>query len=170
MLQRNNIFHIAGLVISLMLLWLLLSGHYTPLLISLGLLSVVLVICISLRMNLIAYNEPEVLLQASNIIPYSFYGIWLVGEILKSNIDVCKRILHPALPIKPGLITVKASQRSELAKVTYANSITLTPGTISIDVRGNTIEVHALADSGIEGLETGEMDRRISKAEMKNNV
>ncbi len=167
MLEQNKIFHIVSLIISLALLWLLLSGHYTPLLISLGLLSISFVVAISLRMNLIAYEQPEVIIQFIKYIPY---GFWLIIEIIKSNIDVCKRILHPALPIKPGLITVKASQRSELAKVTYANSITLTPGTISIDVRGNAIEVHALADSGIDGLETGEMDRRISNAEIKHNV
>jgi multicomponent Na+:H+ antiporter subunit E len=162
MLQRNNIFHIAGLFISLMLLWLLLSGHYTPLLLSLGLLSVILVTIISLRMNLIVYEQPEVCSQIIKYIPYCF---WLFVEILKSNIDVCKRILTPSLPIKPDLITVKASQEGDLAKVVYANSITLTPGTISIDVEGDHIKVHSLSDIGTEGLEEGEMDKRISKVE-----
>jgi len=170
MLDRNKFIHIAGLIVTLVVLWLLLSGHYTPLLLSLGLLSILLVISISLRMNLIAYNQPEVLLQASKIIPYSLYGIWLVGEILKSNIDVCKRILNPKLPISPRLITVKSSQTGDLLKVTYANSITLTPGTISIDVKGNDIEVHALSENSAEGLATGEMDKRISKVEAKTNV
>ena len=165
MVDRNKIIHIGGLLISLGILWLLLSGHYTPLLLSLGLLSVILVTIISLRMNLIVYDEPEVFIQILSYIPY---GFWLILEILKSNIDVCKRILNPSLPIKPALIKVLASQQGELAKVTYANSITLTPGTISIDVDGDTIEVHALADTGITGLETGEMDKRITKAEQKN--
>jgi multicomponent Na+:H+ antiporter subunit E len=167
MFDRNKIFHIAGLVIILAILWLLLSGHYTPLLLSLGLLSIILVTIICLRMNLMAYNQPEALLQLSKFIPY---GFWLIVEILKSNIDVCKRILNPKLPISPSLITVKASQQSDFAKVVYANSITLTPGTISIDVEGCDIEVHSLSDVGVEGLATGEMDKRISKVEIKNDV
>lgn len=162
MLVRNKIFHITGLSISLAILWLFLSGHYTLLLLSLGLMSVILVTVISLRMNLIAYEQPEVFLQIIKYIPYCF---WLIVEILKSNIDVCKRILNPALPISPSLITVKSSQHSDLAKVAYANSITLTPGTISIDVEGDNIKVHSLSDVGVEGLATGEMDMRISKVE-----
>lgn len=162
MLDRNKFSRITSLLISLALLWLLLSGHYTPLLLSLGLLSIILVTVISLRMNLIAYDQPETFLQFIKYIPY---GFWLMFEILKSNIDVCKRILHPALPISPRWIMIKSSQRSELGKVIYANSITLTPGTISIDVEGSAIEVHALSEIGVEGLATGEMDERISKVE-----
>ncbi len=164
MLDRNKFIHIAGLAITLAGLWLLLSGHYTPLLLFLGLLSVILVIIISLRMNLIAYDQPEVLLQMASSIPY---GFWLIVEILKSNIDVCKRILNPKLPISPRLVTVKSSQHGDLAKVFYANSITLTPGTISIDIEGNDIEVHALSKIGVEELATGEMNKRISKVEIK---
>jgi len=167
MFDRNKFIHIVGLVITLAGLWLFLSGHYTPLLLSLGLLSILLVTIISLRMNLIAYNQPEALLQIAKFIPY---GFWLIVEILKSNIDVCKRILDPKLPISPRLITVTSSQLGDFAKVVYANSITLTPGTISIDVEGDDIEVHALSENGAEGLATGEMDKRISKVEAKIHV
>ena len=167
MSERNKIIHIVGLVVKLTILWLFLSGHYTPLLLSLGLLSVILITIICLRMNLIAYDQPEVLFQITRFVPY---GLWLTIEILKSNIDVCKRILNPKLPISPRLITVKSSQLGDLARVTYANSITLTPGTISIDVDGRDIEVHALSEVGVEGLSTGEMDKRISKVELNNNV
>ena len=167
MLDRNKFIHVAGLVVALTVLWLFLSGHYTPLLLSLGLLSIILVTIISLRMNLIAYNQPVLLLQMAKSIPY---GLWLIVEILKSNIDVCKRILSPKLPISPRLITVKSSQLGDIAKVAYANSITLTPGTISIDVEGSDIEVHSLSEIGVEGLATGEMDKRISKIELNNNV
>ncbi len=80
MLEQNKIFHIVSLIISLALLWLLLSGHYTPLLISLGLLSISFVVAISLRMNLIAYEQPEVIIQFIKYIPY---GFWLIIEIIK---------------------------------------------------------------------------------------
>lgn len=166
MLDRNQILHIAGLVISLTALWLLLSGHYTPLLLSLGLLSVILVMMISLRMNLLAYEQPEVLIQLINYIPY---GFWLIVEILKSNVDVCKRIVNPKLPISPRWVTIKSSQASDFSKMVYANSITLTPGTISIDVDGDNIGVHALSESGVEGLETNEMNNRVSQAELRKS-
>ena len=93
------------------------------------------------------------------------YWFWLVVQVLKSNIDVCKRILNPKLPINPQLIMVKASQVSNLAKVIYANSITLTPGTISIDLDGSNIEVHSLSNKGANGLKAGDMDRKITSAE-----
>ena len=122
-------FHKISLIISLAFLWVMLSGHYTPLLLSLGLLSVLIVAIISSRMNLIIFDQPILQLYFIKFIPY---GFWLIFQIIKSNIDVCKRILNPKLPISPTLVTVRSSQLSNFAKVIYANSITLTPGTISI--------------------------------------
>jgi multicomponent Na+:H+ antiporter subunit E len=162
MLDRNKFYHIASLFVTLVILWLLLSGHYTPLLLTLGLLSILLVTLISLRMNLIAYDQPETFLRFMKYIPY---GFWLIIEILKSNIDVCKRILNPNLPVSPKWVTIKSSQFSEFGKIVYANSITLTPGTISIDVEDDNIDIHALSEIGVEGLTTGDMDNRISRAE-----
>ena len=149
-------------MISLLVLWIMLSGHYTLLQLSLGLLSVLIVTIISSRMNLIIFDQPILQLYFIKFIPY---GFWLMIEILKSNIDVCIRILNPKLPINPQLITVKSTQASNLAKVIYANSITLTPGTISIDLDGSKIEVHCLSNIGIDSLKTGVMDKKITGAE-----
>lgn len=167
MFERNKIIHIGGMVITMLALWLLLSGHYTPLLLFLGAVSITLVLIISLRMKLIKYDDPDVLRQTLRSVPY---GFWLLKEILKSNIDVCKRILNPKLPISPRLIKVISTQRNDLARTAYANSITLTPGTISIDVDGKLIEVHALSEVGAEGLKTGDMDKRVTKVEEKGYV
>lgn len=165
MSERKQYFHIAGLIFTISVLWLLLSGHYTPLILSLGLFSIILVTIISLRMNILRYEQPEVL---SQLVKYLPYGFWLIGEILKSNIDVIKRIMNPALPISPRWVTIRTTQKTDFSKVIYANSITLTPGTISMDVEGNNIDVHALSESGVDGLATGEMDKRVSKAEIKD--
>ena len=140
----------------------MLSGHYTPLLLCLGLLSVLIVTIISARMNLIIFDQPILQLYFIKFIPY---GFWLIMQILKSNIDVCKRILDPKLPINPQLVVVKSTQSSNLAKVIYANSITLTPGTISIDLDQSDIEVHSLSKIGVEGLKTGVMDKKITSSE-----
>ena len=162
--NSNKIIHIGGMLITLLALWLLLSGHYTPLLLSLGFLSVALVTLICLRMNIFTFEQPEILSQIIKYIPYVF---WLIIEIVKSNIDVIKRILNPSLPISPQWVTIRATQKSDFSKVVHANSITLTPGTISMDVDGNNIDVHALSESGVNGLASGEMDNKVTKAEKK---
>ena len=93
------------------------------------------------------------------------YWPWLLWEIAKAGWDVTKIILHPDLPISPELIRVPASQRTDLGRVIYANSITLTPGTISVETDEETILVHALTRAGAEGLESGDMDRRCTAFE-----
>ena len=70
---------------------------------------------------------------------YIFVLFW---EIVKANIDVAWRILHPAMPIRPGIVEIKTSLKSDLAKVALANSITLTPGTFTLDILGDRLLVH----------------------------
>ena len=167
MLKYDIFFHKISLIISLAVLWVMLSGHYTSLQLSLGFLSVLIVAIISSRMNLIIFDQPILQLYFIKFIPY---GFWLIIQILKSNVDVCKRILNPALPINPQLVKVKSTQVSNLAKVIYANSITLTPGTISIDLDGPEIEVHSLSKEGVVGLKKGIMDKKITDAEVNPYV
>ncbi len=145
-------------------LWLLLSGHYTLFLLTLGAASVVLVLAIALRMDVVDQEGHPVHLTFTAIL----YWPWLGWQIIKANIDVARCILDPALPISPTVFKVKASQKSEVGKVMYANSITLTPGTISMRLEGDEIEVHALTREAAEELQQGEMDRRVSAVEGKN--
>jgi len=93
------------------------------------------------------------------------YWPWLAKEIAKSAWDVTKIILNPKLPISPTLIRVRASQRSAAGLATYANSITLTPGTITARVSGQEFLIHAVTRSGAEDLAEGTMDRRVKKFE-----
>ena len=94
-----------------------------------------------------------------------FYVPWLAKEIVLSNLSVAKVILTPSLPIHPRILQVRASQKSDVAQVIYANSITLTPGTVTLDVRDGQFLVHALTTDSAEGLLSGEMDRRVSALE-----
>ena len=87
--------------------------------------------------------------------------------MIKSNLDVSRRILSPRLPISPTVVWVPASQKSEMGRVIFANSITLTPGTVSIDVREGEIEVHALSKEGADALLEGEMNRRVAAIEAR---
>jgi multicomponent Na+:H+ antiporter subunit E len=70
---------------------------------------------------------------------YLFVFIW---ECIKANLDVAYRVLHPAMPIRPGIVKVKTSLKSEMAKMLLANSITMTPGTISVDIIDDTLYIH----------------------------
>lgn len=93
------------------------------------------------------------------------YWLWLLIEIVKSNIDVARRIIDPRMPIEPHLFETPMTQKTDLGRVIFANSITLTPGTVSVDLGNDTILVHALTQDGADGLATGEMDARVTGLE-----
>jgi len=142
----------------LFVLWYLLSGHDEPLLLSLGGASAVAVTLIAWRKgSLDREGHPIHLIRRAPA-----YWAWLAWQIVKANIDVARRCLDPRLPISPTLVTLKASQGSDLGRVIYANSITLTPGTVSVAVEGDRITVHALSRESAQDLARGEMDRRAS--------
>jgi len=153
----DRVIHSISLGAVLFAVRLLLSGHFTPLLLTLGLASCGLVVLITTRMDLIDREGHPIHLGWGALI----YWPWLFVEILKANIDVAKRILRPRMDISPTLVRLKASQKTDLGLVIYANSITLTPGTVAIDVANGEILVHALSREGAEALIEGEMDRRV---------
>jgi multicomponent Na+:H+ antiporter subunit E len=141
--------------------WLALSGHYTPMLTTVGAVSAVVCALVAIRLRAAdAEGHPIELFRGAVT-----YFPWLVREIAKSAWGVTKIILHPRLPISPTMTVVRASQRTPAGIVTYANSITLTPGTITVGVNGNELTVHALVRDGALDLEAGGMDRRVSQFE-----
>lgn len=144
-------------------LWLLWSGIFEPLMLSFGLASCLLVAWMTSQLQIVDSEERPFLI----LVRMLGYLPWLTIEIIKSNIDVARRVWQPVMPISPTIVTVKASQKTALGLVLHANSITLTPGTLSIDVEPGLIEVHALAHELIAPFEEGEMDRRVARLEGK---
>ena len=142
-------------------LWLALSGHFDPLLLSLGLLSAATVTLVSHRMGVIDAEGQPLELMPGRL----RYAPWLAKEIVRACIDVAWRIVQPSLPIQPTIIRVPANQRTVTGRVSFANSITLTPGTISLDVLEKQIEVHALTAESAADLESGEMGKRVEHLE-----
>ena len=139
-------------------LWWLLSGHADALLLSLGAASSVLVWRLSRRMVPVGKGlTPGIALLA--------YPAWLMKEIVLSNLEVCWEILRPRLAISPTLARVPAAQATPWARALYANSITLTPGTVAIEVGADDILVHALLRPAAESLMQGDMDRRVTALE-----
>ena len=141
--------------------WLLLSGHYTPLILGFGAVSVVAVVAIALRMDVIDHEGHPIQLTTR----FLGYWFWLAIEIVKANFDVARRIWSPSLNISPTLFRLKTSQPGELGQVIYANSITLTPGTVSVSLDEGEILVHAIAREVGDDLAGGEMDRRVTRLE-----
>lgn len=137
-------------------LWLLLSGYFEAWLLWLALASVVSVVFIAHRMDVTDHEGFPLHLGTRALI----YFPWLALEIVKSNLDVAKAILSNR--INPQVIHVKATQDSELGRTIYANSITLTPGTVTIGLEDDGLEVHALLDETAAGVLSGDMDRRVT--------
>ncbi len=153
--------HTIYLSIALAAVWLLNSGHYNFLLLGLGALSIALVVWIAHKMDVVDHEGQPI--NATMKMPV--YFAWLLKEILLSNIDVVKRIWLSPGSISPTVGTLKISQKDDMGRVIYANSITLTPGTVTLDLQDDEVTVHALTEEGLSELSKGEMDRRVSQLE-----
>lgn len=145
----------------LYLFWLALSGYFKPFLLIGGAACTVFVVWAVVRMKLLdTEGHPAHLLR-----PAITYWPWLLWEIIKAGWAVTKAVLAPRLAISPTMTRVVASQRSAAGIATYGNSITLTPGTITMQVDGNILTVHALENGGALDLEGGGMDARVTQFE-----
>jgi multicomponent Na+:H+ antiporter subunit E len=154
----------ALLFVVLMSSWLLMSGHYTVLIISLGVVSVGFCVWLSQAIN--AIDDEGLPTHIFTRLPA--YLVWLCGEIVKSNYATAKLILGGHSD--PEMFRVTATQKTAAGLATYANSITLTPGTVTMDIDESASKdqflVHALhADFG-DDVRSNDMDRRVTALEM----
>ena len=141
------------------IIWLLFSGHYTALILSLGGLSVLIVTWFIWRMDRVD-GELGVLPMRPRVL---YYLLWLMWQVVLSNVDLVRRIWDPTLPIRPTWQRLDIKVTSALAKTLYANSITLTPGTLTTDVRDDHFMVHSLSSDGIDELRKGGMEKQIQR-------
>lgn len=145
------------LAIALALLWILLSGHFDALLLGFGLVSVIFVVWIAARMHIVDGES-----YPFGLIPrLSGFWVWLLVEIVKSNLDTVKRALGSAHSVQPVVFDQTATQQTDLGRVIHANSITLTPGTVSLDIDEHSIRVHALHPDVARSVVASEMDARV---------
>lgn len=144
--------------------WIALSGYFDAFHIIAGIISSAIVSFVS--HDLLIGKNADIRLEFIRILRFIKYLPWLMLEIVKANIDVAIRTLHPKIPIDPCVITVKSNTKADLGKVTFANSITLTPGTVTILVsKDGEFIVHALSKEAADALLKGEMARRVEKIE-----
>ena len=141
--------------------WIVLSGFFTPFLLGAGVGSSIAVAWLLQRMK-VADDES----LPMHLVPRALrYWPWLIKEVAKSAWDVTKLVVHPSMPIEPSLVRFRPSQRTPVGLCTHANSITLTPGTITVDIGADGFLVHALTAAGAEGVSGGDMDRRVTRFE-----
>jgi multicomponent Na+:H+ antiporter subunit E len=134
--------------------WLALSGSLAPLPLTLGVVSSAAVAW--------ANRDLEMVSLAVRVSPrFLAYIPWLLKEIVVANLQVARLVLDPRLPIDPVIVRFETRLATDLGRTTFANSITLTPGTVTLDVEGSEFVVHALT-SGMSGLAGGAMERRIA--------
>jgi len=139
-------------------IWLIFSGIFTPLFIGLGVFSAALSVVIARRMDAVDHAYSRFYMVSR--VP--FYLVWLTKAIIESSFDTLKRIWQIEPDLSPITAWVPQTQKEDLGRAVYANSITLTPGTASIFVIKDAILVHSLTEVGLAGLLKGEMDRKVA--------
>jgi multicomponent Na+:H+ antiporter subunit E len=153
-----NVTRMIALFTLLVAAWLLWSGIFKPLLLGLGVFSCLLTIYVTHRMG---YFDTDVfaLRFRRRLLGY---WLWLAKEVVKSSLDVARVVVNPKLPISPQVVKIKASCEHPVDQAILANSITLTPGTLALDVHNGAITVHTLTKAGADDLMKGDMDRRVA--------
>ncbi len=140
----------------LVVLWLGISGVYTPVVLGLGAASVVLVLWLSARMQVVGSEHNPTLFSWR----LPFYWLWLFWQVVLANVHVAGLVLRPDR-VAPRILRAPVGHGSDVARVTYANSITLTPGTITLQLADDHVDVHAIDEASAAGVEDGEMAERV---------
>lgn len=142
--------------------WVILSGMFDAFHLTLGVISCVLVALFSGEM---LFEGLKIEVRARQVFGMFVYTPWLVWAIVLSSLEVAYVVLHPKMLDKmdPQLIRFKTKLKSNFARVTFAQSITLTPGTITVSMQDDEMTVYALTRNAAESL-PGEMERRIARA------
>ncbi|RBP51230.1 Na+/H+ antiporter subunit E [Arenicella xantha] len=142
----------------LIVAWVIWSGHYQPLLLILGLFSCLLTVYLTHRMG---YFKNNVFALRFGVRLLGYWA-WLAKEVVRSSLDVARIVLSPSLPISPQVVEITATADHPVDQAMLGNSITLTPGTLALDVYEGRIKVHCLTAAGADDLLSGGMDRRVA--------
>ncbi|HLT64619.1 MAG TPA: Na+/H+ antiporter subunit E [Pseudohongiella sp.] len=151
--------HTLSLLLILTAFWLLNSGLFKPLIFMMAAVSIGLVLFISARMKII--DEESQPVHLTRRVPG--YYLWLLKELFVSNAQVVSTIWKGSAGLQPAMATIPMNAMSDMGKVIYANSISLTPGTVTTEVTDNSITVHALDKSSIAAIASGELEERVRK-------
>ena len=171
----KQIFRLNSVIQFLLLLgvWLLMSGHYDFFHISMGVLSALAVMLLHLRLRKYYVFEEELAdakARMKDVFPVRlrfgrvlFYIPWLIWQIVIASLQVAAVVLNPKMPIEPAIIRFKTKFPNTSARVILGNSITLTPGTITIQIKGDEFLVHGLMDASASGIVDGSLPGEVAK-------
>jgi multicomponent Na+:H+ antiporter subunit E len=155
---------------ALMTLWVLFSGRFDSMHLGMGMISCALVTALS---RPLWFEQPDVSFakQLRTALRFAHYLLWLTVEIARANMHVLALALHPrpCEVIEPQIIRFKTTLKSDSARVMLANSITLTPGTVTIRIQRDTFIVHALSEKVAAGI-PGEMEARVAHVFGENDA
>jgi multicomponent Na+:H+ antiporter subunit E len=157
----DPVVHAISLALTLFVFWLLLSGHYSPILVGTGFATAVTVVFFARRMSMLDREGHPIHVGLTVVT----YWPWLVKEIVKSAWNVAIIIVDPRLPISPTMVRFRPRQKTPVGLVIHANSITLTPATMCVDATAREFTVHALTRDGAAAVADSEMDRRVARLE-----
>ena len=144
------------LTLAMVAAWLTLSGYFIPMILTFGAISIVLVVWMCRRMGILDGETVPYL----SLLPTTSYFVWLFIEIVKANVQVVKAVLSPDLEVSPTLVKIPLNTDIDIAETMFANSITLTPGTVSVDMEPDHILVHALLEEMSAPEDFTEMEKR----------
>lgn len=151
-------------VVGLGSLWLVFSGKFDLLHIGFGALSIAVILWRTNRF-VVSKRHPEESAALAGIRPLKFvaYVAWLVKEIVVANVDIAKIVLKRDMPIDPALVRFDSTLDTDVARVILGNSITLTPGTLTVEIEGSRFLVHGINVDGATGPVIDEMQRKIAE-------
>ena len=157
----NTKFYRIFVFVLLMVIWVVLSGFFDVFHLALGLISCAIVVWLS--SDLLFENRHHRLnVRIKQAFGLFAYSIWMIGQIILSNIYVLRLALGSTEKLEPQIVRYKCSLNTDFQRFLLANSITLTPGTVTVKIIGDTYYVHAISDETANGLD-GTMERRIKK-------
>ena len=152
--------------VALYAFWLALSWRLDPVYLTIGAVSAALITLVSQRLTATYVHGDRPSPRAGHlpVLAWRFvsYGVWLLGRIVVAGGQIARTILSPSLPIDPVELRFRTDLASPLARAVLANSITLVPGTLTVDVDGDEFLVHALVPSAAEDLLSGELQNRVA--------
>jgi multicomponent Na+:H+ antiporter subunit E len=151
----------AGLAVAASLLWACLSGRIDdPVSMGFGAIAVVAAVLTAWRIQSLDQEGSPY----GNILGLSAYTFWLLGQIAAANISTVRRIIGGRGGISPTLVRFRTQTPPGFARLVFANSITLTPGTVTVEVEDDALLVHALDERAVTAESLAKMERRVMRA------
>ncbi len=147
--------------------WILLSGEFTFILITSGIVASLIVAYLS---HDIFIGKADLKTETGRVLKFTKYVPWLLWKVILANFEIAYLVLHPKMLVDPQIVRFKNDLKTDLGIVTLANSITLTPGTITVEANKEEFVIHAIWQKSAEGIIDGEMQRKVKEIEGEKSV